>query len=99
MVEQAAVNRTVVGSSPTRAANWKQRHESTNETVWAFPRFPNLYIAEWTIWKVAVTLNHGDVGSTPTSAANLNCGRSLTICSDHWEVRKQVKRLDFESSV
>lgn len=27
------------------------------------------FFAEWTTWKVAVTLNHGDAGSTPASAA------------------------------
>ena len=26
-------------------------------------------IAEWTTWKVAVTLNHGDAGSNPASAS------------------------------
>lgn len=33
------------------------------------------FIAEWTTWKVAVSLNHGDAGSTPASASNLMpCG-------------------------
>ena len=33
------------------------------------------FIAEWTTWKVAVTLNHGDAGSTPTPASiSMPCG-------------------------
>ncbi len=56
MAEQAAVNREVVGTL----------RERLRERVLLGQPF----IAEWTTWKVAVTLNHREVGSTPTSATN-----------------------------
>ncbi len=49
MVEQAAVNRAVVGSSPTEAAIHCRMDD----------------------WQVALTLNQGEVGSTPIPASNI----------------------------
>ena len=64
MVEQAAVNRKVVCTL---------REDLRLRSLLGQP-----FIAEWTTWKVAVTLNHGDAGSNPASASTVvNFGFSI----------------------